>query len=36
MFKDSSLAEYAFDKTVEYLTPTVSSLILQAIDDLQR
>lgn len=30
------LAEYIFDKTVEYLTPTVSSLILQAMDDLQQ
>ena len=32
--KDFYLAEYVFDKTVEYLTPTVSSLILQALDDL--
>jgi len=31
-----SLAEYIFDKTVEYLTPTISCLILQSMDDLQR
>lgn len=29
------IAEFVFDKTVEYLTPTISCLILQAIDDLQ-
>lgn len=28
------LAEFVFDKTVEYLAPTISCLILQAIDDL--
>lgn len=30
------LCEYVFDKTVEYLTPTISSLILQALEDLQK
>ena len=30
-----SLGELIFDKTVEYMTPSISSLILQAIDDLQ-
>jgi hypothetical protein len=31
----ASLGELIFDKTVEYLTPTISSLILQALDELQ-
>jgi hypothetical protein len=30
-----TFAEFVMDKTIEYLTPTVSSLILQAMDDLQ-
>lgn len=29
-------AELVFDKAVEYMTPTISCLILQAIDDLQK
>ena len=29
-------AEWFLDKTVEYLTPTISCLILQALDDLQK
>jgi hypothetical protein len=32
----ASLGEIIFDKTVEYLTPTISSLILQSLDELQR
>ena len=31
-----TFAELVMDKTVEYLTPTISSLILQAMDDLQQ
>ena len=31
-----TFAEFIMDKTIEYLTPTVSSLILQAMDDLQQ
>ena len=30
------IAEYIFDKAVEYLLPTISCLVLQAMDELQQ